>query len=49
MLKWLIVSLAFASTAAIIFPTVKYALGHGIACQRVLVEGDAIPVVRAAA
>jgi hypothetical protein len=44
-----LMSLAFALTAARIFPTVKYALGHGIACQRVVVQGEAIPVVKAAA
>jgi hypothetical protein len=34
-----LVSLAFAMTAARIYPTVKYALGHGKACTRVVV-GD---------
>ena len=37
-----LVSLAFAITAARIYPTVKYALGHGKACTRVVVGG--IPV-----
>ena len=37
-----LVSLAFAITAARIYPTVKYALGHGKACQRILVAGEAI-------
>ncbi|HEY0479884.1 MAG TPA: hypothetical protein VGD37_20335, partial [Kofleriaceae bacterium] len=32
-----LVSLAFAITSARIFPTIKYALGHGKACQRVVV------------
>lgn len=32
-----LVSLAFAITAARIYPTVKYALGHGQACMRVVV------------
>ena len=32
-----LVSLAFAITAARIYPTVKYALGHGKACMRVVV------------
>jgi hypothetical protein len=41
-----LVSLAFALTAARIFPTVKYALGHGIACQRVFIQGEAIPVAK---
>jgi hypothetical protein len=34
-----LVSLAFAVTAARIYPTVKYALGHGKACMRVVVVG----------
>ena len=34
-----LVSLAFAITASRIYPTVKYALGHGQACQRVVVGG----------
>jgi alkylhydroperoxidase family enzyme len=38
-----LISLAFAITAARIYPTVKYALGHGKACRRVVVGGA--PVV----
>ena len=34
-----LVSLAFAITTARIYPTVKYALGHGKACMRVVVGG----------
>jgi hypothetical protein len=34
-----LVSLAFAITAARIYPTIKYALGHGKACTRVVVGG----------
>jgi hypothetical protein len=34
-----LISLAFAITAARMYPTVKYALGHGKACMRVVV-GD---------
>ncbi len=34
-----LVSLAFAITAARLYPTVKYALGHGKACMRVVVGG----------
>jgi putative copper export protein len=34
-----LVSLAFAIAAARIYPTVKYALGHGKACTRVVVGG----------
>ena len=37
-----LVSLAFAITAARIYPTVKYALGHGQACMRVVVDGTPI-------
>jgi hypothetical protein len=44
-----LVSLAFALTAARIFPTIKYALGHGIACQRVVVQGEVVPVEKAVA
>lgn len=43
-----IVSVAFAITAARIYPTLKYALGHGARCQRVVVAGKPIPVVRQA-
>jgi len=38
-----LLSLTFAITAARIYPTVKYALGHGKACMRVVVSGT--PVV----
>lgn len=41
-----LVSLAFALTAARIFPTIKYALGHGQACRRVVVGGTAIATLR---
>ena len=34
-----LVSLAFAITASRIYPTVKYALGHGKACMRIEVGG----------
>jgi hypothetical protein len=37
-----LVSLAFAITAARIYPTVKYALGHGKACMRVVVGDSAV-------
>jgi hypothetical protein len=37
-----LVSLAFAITAARIYPTVKYALGHGQACMRVVVGGTPV-------
>ncbi len=38
-----VVTLAFAITTARIYPTVKYAMGHGKACTRVVVGG--VPVV----
>ena len=37
-----LISLAFAITAARIYPTVKYALGHGKSCVRVVVGGRPI-------
>jgi hypothetical protein len=37
-----LVSLAFAITAARIYPTVKYALGHGKACMRVVTGGTPV-------
>ena len=43
-----IISLGFAITAARIYPTLKYALGHGASCQRVVVAGKPIAVVRQA-
>jgi len=42
-----LISLAFAMVAARSFPTLKYALGHGQACRRVTVGGEARPVLRA--
>jgi hypothetical protein len=42
-----IVSLAFAICAARFYPTLKYALGHGKACQRVVVAGQSVAVARA--
>jgi hypothetical protein len=33
------ISLAFAMVASRIYPTVKYAMGHGQACQRIMVAG----------
>ncbi len=38
-----LVALALALTTARMYPTVKYALGHGRSCSRVLVAGDAAP------
>lgn len=44
-----LVSLGFAITAGRLYPTLKYALGHGRACTRVTVGGAPIPVLRQAA
>jgi hypothetical protein len=44
-----LVSLAFALAAARVFPTVKYALGHGQACTRVTVGGAPIARLKQAA
>jgi hypothetical protein len=41
-----LVSLAFAMTAARLYPTLKYAMGHGRACVRVTVDGEPRPVLR---
>ena len=38
-----LVALALALTTARMYPTVKYALGHGRACSRVTVAGEAAP------
>ncbi len=35
-----LLSLAFAVTSARLFPTLKYALGHGRSCSRVVVAGE---------
>ncbi len=43
-----LVSLAFALSAARVFPTLKYALGHGHSCMRVRVGGIDLPVSAAA-
>ncbi len=37
-----LVSATFAITAARIYPTAKYALGHGKACMRVVVDGTPV-------
>jgi hypothetical protein len=41
-----VVSLAFAITTARIYPTVKYAMGHGKACSRVMVGGAPVAIDR---
>jgi len=40
--KRALVSLAFAITASRLYPTVKYALGHGKACTRIVVDGTPV-------
>ena len=47
--KRAVVSLAFAIVASRMYPTLKYALGHGVACQRVTVAGQPVLVARSAA
>lgn len=37
-----LVSIAFAIVAARLYPTLKYALGHGKACMRVMVDGKPV-------
>jgi len=39
-----LVSLAFALVSARVYPTLKYALGHGRTCSRVVVAGAALSV-----
>ncbi|HEY2529643.1 MAG TPA: hypothetical protein VGJ20_17135 [Xanthobacteraceae bacterium] len=39
-------ALAFAMLSARMFPTLKYAMGHGQACTRVTVGGETRPVLR---
>ncbi len=41
-----LVSLAFIITSARLFPTLKYALGHGHACTRLTIGGETRPVLR---
>ena len=41
-----LVSLAFAITASRLYPTLKYAMGHGRACTRLTVGGETRPVLR---
>jgi hypothetical protein len=43
-----LISLAFAIAGARIFPTLKRALGHARACERLRVDGDAMGAVRPA-
>jgi hypothetical protein len=41
-----LVSLSFAMVAARMYPTIKYALGHGQACTRLRIGGETKPVLR---
>lgn len=43
-----LLALAFGTMAAQLYPTLKYALGHGKACTRVIVAGQPISPRRAA-
>ena len=43
-----VVTLAFAITTARMYPTVKYAMGHGQVCSRVIVGGSPVAIDRAA-
>jgi hypothetical protein len=43
-----LISLTFALVAARLFPTAKYALGHGHACRRLTIAGEISPVVAGA-
>jgi len=44
-----LISLAFAITASRLYPTVKFALGHGQSCRRVTIGGSSQAVQRRAA
>jgi hypothetical protein len=41
-----VVSLAFAAVAARMYPTLKYAMGHGKTCTRVVIGGSPVAIVR---
>src|SRR5262249_41169989 len=43
-----LISLAFALATSRVYPTVKYALGHGKACTRLTVGGKPLPVLKEA-
>jgi hypothetical protein len=44
-----LISLAFALASSRVYPTMKYALGHGKACTRLTIAGKALPVLKEAA
>src|SRR5262245_30382506 len=41
-----LIALSFAMLAARMYPTLKYALGHGRACTRLAIGGEKVPVLR---
>jgi hypothetical protein len=41
-----LVSLAFAIVSSLLYPTLKYALGHGRTCTRLTIGGETRPVLR---
>jgi hypothetical protein len=41
-----LVSLSFAMLAGRMYPTLKYALGHGKSCTRLTIGGDVLPVLK---
>src|SRR5262249_12663084 len=41
-----LISLAFSMLSGRVYPTVKYALGHGRACTRLVIGGETRPVLR---
>jgi hypothetical protein len=47
--KRAVFSIALSLAAARVYPTVKYALGYGKTCQRVVVDGETVAVARSAA
>ena len=41
-----LIALSFAMLAARMYPTLKYALGHGRTCTRLAIGGETVPVLR---
>jgi hypothetical protein len=41
-----LIALSFAMLTARMYPTLKYALGHGRACTRLAIGGETVPVLR---
>jgi len=41
-----LIALSFAMLAARMYPTLKYALGHGRTCTRLAIRGETVPVLR---